>query len=131
MPRPYPREIRTRVIEVWQEGGSTQKEIAERFAIGLQTVVRWVGRVRTTGSVDPSPMGGARRARLVDDAGEAMIRDILDCVPDTTLREICEVFRESRGVKISPQTMSYTVRRFGYTRKKGAFVHRRPAGRTS
>lgn len=131
MPRPYPRELRTRVVEVWQEGGSTQKEIAERFAVGQQTVVRWVSRVRRTGSVDPSPMGGARRAHLVDAAGESIIRDILDCVPDTTLREICEVYEESRGVRISPQTMSSTVRRFGYTRKKGAFVRKRRADRMS
>ena len=131
MPGPYPKQLRERVIEAWLVGDSTQAEIAKRFMVGQQTVVRWVGRHRATGSVAPDAMGGARRPYVVDDAGAAIIRDILNCVPDTTLVELCELYEESKGLKVSSQTMSDTVRRLGYTQKKGSSGGWLPIGRRS
>lgn len=131
MPAPYPKELRERVVNAWREGGSTQREIAQRFMLGEQTIVRWLGRLRATGSVTPDSMGGARRPYVVDEAGAKLIREILDCVPDTTLPELCEAYVESRGVKVSPQTMSDTVRRLGYTQKRGSSAGKRRADRMS
>ena len=54
MPAPYPRELRERVVKARQEGNATLEEIARRFDVGSQTVVRWVGRFRRTASVAPS-----------------------------------------------------------------------------
>jgi transposase len=120
MPAPYHRDLRERVVNAWKQGDAAQKEIAERFNVAEKTVGRWVGRFRHTGSVAPSPMGGARRAYLVDDAGTEMLRDILDSVADVTHPELCSMYEETRGVRVSPQTMSDTVRRLGYTRKRGS-----------
>lgn len=129
MPQAYPRELRERVVNAWKAGGLTQKEVAERFSVGQQTVVRWVARLRKTGSVDPAPMGGARRPHVVDEAGAVLVRSLLDCVPDMTLPELCAVYDESRGVRVSPQTMSDSVRRLGYTRKRGSSAGGRRVGR--
>jgi len=120
MPAPYPKELRDRVIDAWKAGGATQVEIAERFDVGTQTVVRWIGRYRRTGSSAPLAMGGARRPYAVDEEGAELVREILDCNPDSTLPEVCALYEEVRGIRISPQTMSDTVRRLGYTRKKGS-----------
>lgn len=130
MPAPYPKELRERVVNAWLTGGNTQKEIADRFSVGQQTVVRWVGRLRRTGSVDPFPSGGARRPYVVDEEGAVMVRGFLDCLLDTTLPELCAAYEESQGVIVSPQTMSDTVRRLGYTRKRGFSVARRRVGPT-
>lgn len=121
MPKPYPMELRERVVTAWMEGGSTQREVADRFVVGLPTVGRWVARQRETGSVKPSAMGGAHRPYVVDEAGGALILEMLECVPDRTLPEICEAYAGATGVKVSPQTMSDTVRRIGLTRKRGLF----------
>ena len=129
MPQPYPKELRERVVNTWLEGTATQEEVAERFCVGLQTVVRWVGRLRTTGSLDPSPMGGARRPYVVDEAGLAMVREIIECVPEITLPELCTAYQEERGVRVSPQTMSDTVRRTGLTKKKRSSAGRPRAAR--
>ena len=119
MPHPYPKELRERVVNAWNAGGVTQKEVAERFEVGQQTVVRWVSRLRRTGSLAPAISGGARRPYVVDEAGAEVIRGVLDCILDTTLPELCALYEESTGVRVSPQTMSDTVRRLGYTRKRG------------
>lgn len=122
MPAPYPKELRTRVLKAWLNGEGSNKELAVRFMIGKATVDRWISRYRRTGSVEPDPMGGARRPYVVDEQGGQVILDVLDSVPDCTLAELCEMYFESRGVRVSPQTMSDTVRRLGYTRKRGSSV---------
>jgi transposase len=114
-------ELRERVVNAWLADDLTQEEVAERFSVGLQTVVRWVGRLRRTGSLAPGQMGGARRPYAVDEAGAVLVRDLIDCMLDITLPELCAAYEESRGVKISAQTMSDTVRRLGYTKKKAVF----------
>lgn len=123
MPKPYAMELRERVVSA-VDGGMTQDEAAEVFSVGLKTVNRWVARRRETGSIRPSPMGGAHRACIVDEPGAALIRDILECVPDSTLRELCLWYESERGVRVSPQTMSDTVRRLNLTRKRGLFEAR-------
>jgi transposase len=130
MPKPYSMELRTRVVEASEAGEGTFRELAERFKVGEATVNRWVSLKRRTGSVEPSPMGGANRPRLVDAAGEALLRDLLDNNADCTLLELGEAYLEARGVRVSSQTMSSTVRRLGYTRKKGSSAGGRPGGRT-
>jgi len=129
MPAPYPKELRDRVIKARQRGDATIAEIALRFDIGSQTVVRWTGLFRRTGSVAPAAMGGARRGFKVDDEGAVIVREILDCHLDATLPEVCALYEEIRGVRVSPQTMSCTVHRLGYTRKRGSFAGWRPVGR--
>jgi len=129
MPAPYPKELRERVVNAWKQGGATQLEIAKRFDVGSQTVVRWLARFRHTGSVAPAPMGGARRPFIVDEEGADLVREILDCNLDSTLPEVCALYEELRGVRVSPQTMSDTVRRLGYTRKRGSSVDGRAFSR--
>ena len=122
MPAPYPTELRKRVVETYKNGEGTFQEIADRFVIGLSSVERWVSKERVTGSVEPEPMGGANRPYIVDKEGEVIIRDLLDSLPDSTLPEVCEVYYAERKIRVSPQTMSDTVRRLGYSKKKGSFV---------
>lgn len=130
MPAPYPKELRQRVIDAYQQGNATQEDVAKRFCVGLPTVVRWVGRFRATNSLDPLPMGGSRHPFIVDEPGLAMLVDVIECVPDITLPELCAIYEEERGVVVSPQTMSDTVRRAGLTKKKRSSVgRRRPARR--
>jgi transposase len=131
MPSPYPKELRERVITAWRAGNASMKAIGERFDLAERTVARWVARLSETGSTAPLPTGGARRAYVVDAAGGEYIRETLDVVADLTLPELCELYRTTRGVTVSPQTMSDTVRRLGYTRKKGLSGPTRRAARTS
>jgi len=128
MAKPYPKELRKRVLEARLAGG-TITAVAERFLVDESCVVRWARRLRETGDVDPAPMGGAHRPRIVDEEGEQLLRDALDGAPDSTLPELCGMYAELRGVDVSPQTMSDTVRRIGYTKKKGSSEARLRAGR--
>ena len=130
MAGPYPKELRERVVKAWKNGEGTFKEVGARFMVGEATVNRWVSRERRTGSVAASPMGGARHGYLVDGPGEDLLKELVDTYPDSTLRELCSAYEVDRGVKVSPQAMSETLRRLGYTQKKGSFGQNEPSKRS-
>lgn len=127
MPGPLPVELRLRVVNAWLNNEGSYAVLAQRFGVGEASVDRWVARMRRTGDVLPEPMGGARRATVVDEAGEQIIRDFLNSVPDSTLPELCAHYEECTGVVVSPQTMSDTVRRLGFSKKKRSSDRRRPS----
>jgi transposase len=121
MAKAHPTELRDRVVAAHKRGEGSFAALAKRFDVGEASVNRWVARKRNFGTIEPKPMGGARRPRIVDVQGENMLRDVILHNPDCYLRELCEVFQESSGRSVSPQTMSRVLKRMGITRKKGLF----------
>jgi transposase len=63
MPNPYPIALRERAVRAYEAGTETYAEVAARFSIHLNTVVRWVQRARDRGTVLPAPRGGGSIAR--------------------------------------------------------------------
>ena len=57
---PYPRELRTRVINFVQEGVS-RREAVEQFDVSVSSAIRWVRRFRENGTFEPMPSGGSTR----------------------------------------------------------------------
>ena len=55
---PYPGELRTRVIDFVEEGGS-RREAAEQFDVSVSSAIRWVQRFRENGTSEPMPSGGS------------------------------------------------------------------------
>jgi transposase-like protein len=49
---PYPGELRTRVIDFVEEGGS-RREAAEQFDVSVSSAIRWVQRFRENGTSEP------------------------------------------------------------------------------
>lgn len=120
MPGPLSVELRKRVVDAYLAGEGTYDELAVRFSIGRATVSRLLRLYRETSSVEHRPMGGARRAPLVDDSDKALIKDLIDNNPECTLVELSRELEESRKMKVAPQRMSEIVRGMGYTRKRGS-----------
>ncbi|MCB9688082.1 MAG: transposase [Alphaproteobacteria bacterium] len=107
------------MIAAHDQGEGTYEELAERFMVGRATVNRWISRSRSTGSVLPSPMGGARHERKVTEEGETFVRELLDAMPESTQRELADAYEEEFGVKLHRSTMGRSVKRMGFTRKRG------------
>jgi transposase len=58
MGRPYTMDLRERVVASVVEGGLSRRAAADRFDVGISTVIAWVRRFLETGSVAPGQMGG-------------------------------------------------------------------------
>jgi len=58
MPKTYSGDLRVRVVEAVATGAS-RREAAELFEIAASTAVKWLRRLRETGSVAAKPRGGS------------------------------------------------------------------------
>jgi len=52
---PYPGELRMRVIDFVEEGGS-RREAAEQFEVSVSSAIRWVQRFRENGASEAMPV---------------------------------------------------------------------------
>ena len=63
MPKPYPLDLRERVVGFVEEGRS-RRAAAAHFRVSVSFVVKLMKAVRTRGSFAPKPLGGRRHAKL-------------------------------------------------------------------
>jgi transposase len=113
----YPGELRVRVIEFVEAGGS-RRDAAEHFQVGASSAVRWLQRFRKDGTSEPMPRGGGASPL------EKYSRQILDLIGeqrDLTLNELVSMPRKQR-ISASSSALSRFFARHGITLKK------KPAG---
>lgn len=53
MARPYSKDLRERVVTAVVEDGMSCHAAAARFGVAASSAIRWVRRIRETGSVAP------------------------------------------------------------------------------
>src|SRR5882757_6446499 len=110
---PYPGELRTRVIDFVEEGGS-RREAAEQFDVGVSSAIRWVQRFRENGTFEPMPSGGSTSPL------EKHSRQILALISEEsglTLGEIVSALHKRR-IPGSRSALSRFFARHGITVKK-------------
>jgi len=81
-------DTRRRALAAYQQGGTTQSEIAGLFGIALRTFQRWLRAWRTEGRDAPGHSPG-RPAVFVGPAAERLRREVTG-QPDSTLNELAE-----------------------------------------
>src|SRR5215831_15882405 len=54
---PYPGDLRIRVIEFVEAGGS-RRDAAEHFEVSASSAIRWLQRFQKDGTFEPMPRGG-------------------------------------------------------------------------
>lgn len=62
MARPYPVDLRERVLRAHGAGEGSQRVLAARFGISVGAVCTWLAAARAGGRRGPRPHGGGRRA---------------------------------------------------------------------
>jgi transposase len=114
-------DLRERVARA--KGTGSSYEVAARFDVHDSWVRRIWLRLAATGSVAPRPRGG-NRARKVDPAGEALIRQWIAAQSDMTIVEVMARYLADRGVAVSEPAMRRTLNRMGLSRKKRLYLRR-------
>jgi transposase len=111
----YSVDLRERVIKAW-ENGKTQAWIAATFSISVSSIKRYISRYKATGSMAPTQQG--REQPLIKESDAPAIRAMVKRKSDARLAWYCAEWTQATGVKVSPQTMSRALLRFGLPRKK-------------
>ena len=97
MSGPYSEDLRLRAVAA-VEGGLSRHKAAERFSVGVSSVIRWCRRKSETGSVAAKPMGGHVKPKLLPERDWILNR--LSAEPSLTIEELRQELAE-RGVRVS------------------------------
>src|SRR3979411_658261 len=110
---PHPGELRMRVIDFVEAGGS-RREAAEQFQISASSAIRWMQRFREDGACEPMPCGGST-SPLEKHSQQILV--LIREQPDLTLNEIVSVLHRRR-IPASSSALSRFFARHDITFKK-------------
>ena len=114
MPAPYSKDLRLRVMDAVRNG-MAYEEVSRRFRVSNSSILRWVRRLRESGSYAAYPMGGKKPFVLADERDWLVQR--LKAKPDMTLRELLTELH-GRGIEVSYFALWHIVQRAGLRFKK-------------
>ncbi len=100
--KPYPIELRERVVASVVKEGLSRNQAAKRFGVGISTAINWVRRFVESGSVAPSKIGGYRQKVIKGEYREWLLTRVKE--KDFTLRGLVAELAE-RGLKVDYKTM--------------------------
>jgi len=95
MAKPYSMDLRERVVAA-VAGGMSCHAAAKRFGVAASSAIKWVRRVRETGSAAPGQMGGHKPNILSGPNRDWLLQRV---ATDFTLRGLVGELAE-RGVKV-------------------------------
>jgi putative transposase len=97
MAKPLSMDLRERVVRAVEDEGLSRHQAAARFGVGVSTVIRLVRRLRETGSLAPSRMGGRRPKKISGEHADWLRRRCAE--RDFTLRGLVGELGE-RGLAV-------------------------------
>jgi transposase len=110
----YSIDLRGRVLDA-VDAGSSARQAAARFGVGVATAIRWVRRWRETGKRTARKQGHPIRSKL--DAHETWLLGLIEETVDITLDEMRHRLAEDRGVHAGYTTLWRFFDRRGITVK--------------
>lgn len=110
-------DLRRRAVEAYQRGEGNRTVIADRFAIGVASLGRWLKITRDTGSVERAPRTGGNPRRVMP-AGEVLLREWLADDPSTPQHELAARLLDAGEPAVCQQTVGRTLERMALTLKK-------------
>ena len=113
----YSRDLRIRVVEAYEEGEGTMRELAERFRIDHKTVHAWVNRYKQTGDIKRKSYPRSSQLKLTEEV-LSQIKELLTEENDLTDAEIKRKMLEKHHVSLSMGSVNKGVHLIGWTRKK-------------
>lgn len=124
MARAYGQDLRDRVIDA----GTSARQAAERFGVGVATAIVWARRARE-GERSARKQGQPRRSKL--DPHREFLLGAIAAEPDITLAEMQERLKTEAGVTASLGTIWTFLDRAGLTFKKRPLTRPSRSGQTS
>lgn len=118
-------DLRYRVVAACDAGEMARQEIAEAFNVSTAWIRRLLQRRREEGHYRPKQGKPGRKPEFAGRTLQNLDR-LVEKQPDATLEEL----RERTGAACSLVTMSNTLKRLGYRRKKRRSGRLSKTGRT-
>ena len=124
MPAPLSMDLRIRIVAHHEETGDGSILCSRIFRVGEATVRRLLASWRETGSVAPKEATGGADPKISDE-DLRVIRIVVAKSNDLVRSELCDLWCDRTGTRVSKATMGRALKRADLTLKK------RPRGRLS
>jgi len=111
----YSLDLRKKIVQAKQRGTPTS-EVARSFGVGVSTVKRYAATAREGRTLAPKKRPGSRPK--MDETARGLLEEDLQGRPAATLPQRREFLARVAGVSVSDSTVSRTLRRLGWSRKK-------------
>jgi transposase len=117
----YSVDLRQKIVEAVSTG-TPKAQVARTFGVGLSTVKRYASRAQRGEGLTPRKPPG--KQRTVDATAERLLEGDLEERPTATLSQRRELLAGVAGIEVSDSTVSRTLRRMGFSRKKDRWERR-------
>lgn len=117
--KPYPKELRVRVVDAVEQGEHSTSEIADLFGVGTTFVKKMLRLHRAGDDLEPRHGGGAEPS--LKEPELELLREQVANQPDVSLDELQKALVEKRRVSVSLATISRALQKLGLPRKKELF----------
>lgn len=118
MPAAYPLVFRQKVVEAYEAGHGSFKQVAHDFGIGEATVNRFVSAARKGNSLHPKVR--RPRARTITPEALAFLVSLVEDEPEWTTQDLADELFDAYKIRVSRQTVGRALREAGYSRKRGS-----------
>lgn len=120
MARPYSMDLRERAVRAVEVERLSRRAAAARYGLAVSTVIKWMGRVRATGSARPGKMGGHKPRKIAGAHREWLLARCR--ARAFTLRGLVSELGE-RGLKVDYRSVWEFVHGEALTYKKRRWSH--------
>src|SRR5690349_17057112 len=113
----YSLDLRQKIVESYEAGGITQRQLAAQFRVSTFFVVKVLGLHRRGENLEAKVRGGRLKPILTPEMQD-YLRTELARQNDLTLSELSNRVSERFGLTVSTPTLCRTLRRMNLRRKK-------------
>jgi transposase len=116
----YSEDLRKKIVQALKERRMNKSEAARAFGVSLSSVKRYAKAASEGRSLSPGKAPGKRP--LLDGKAKRLLETDVEKRPFAKLADRREYLRKVAGVSVSESTISRTIRKMGFGRKKGRWV---------
>lgn len=113
----YSLDLRQKIVESYEAGGITQRQLATRFLVSPFFVVKVLGLHRRGEQLQAKRRGG-RVKPLLTDQMRRYLRERLAAQNDLSLAELSILIEAEFGLTVSPPTVCRALHKMNLRRKK-------------
>ena len=121
--QPYSLEFRQRIIDIYAEGNTSQRQLAQRFRVALSFLQKILKQYRETGSIEPKQRLEQTPTKL-NSAQLDILKTLVATNNDATLAELCDLLLEETNIRVGVSTMFRMLEKQDLTLKKNTSSER-------
>ena len=121
MAQAYSSDLRSRIINIYNQGQISIRETARQFHVSKNFVVELLKLWKSTGSVSPRPHGGGKPSKFAP-FQLIILEEIVEQNNDATLEELAKLLEEKCGLSVSPSTICRQLQKLNITVKKKLYI---------